>query len=256
MYVLQLILSIVVGAVAYDQLNDAIGDSAELEVLATGFDRSVFSDLINNYPEIVNNIGAKMIILMVLYWLVSVLLQGGLIASITKQQYLISNIFNNGIKYYLKNLLVVFISLLFLILLLALIWLPFFRIVGNPLVTFDTEKPFIFWILALATISSLLILSLWIGSVITRKYISKDHSIKSSIRLGIIEVKNNFISLFGYGLLILSLHIILTYIYAVSVSDWGAESIVIVIMLLIIQQLFAIARWILRTAGYIVLIRS
>ena len=74
-YGVQLVLGIIVAVIAYRQFNGAIGSSLELDRLANGFDRSIFSDMINKFPVIIEHIQSRFALMVVLFLLSSIFQQ-------------------------------------------------------------------------------------------------------------------------------------------------------------------------------------
>ena len=110
-YAVQLVLGIVVAVTAFRQFNGAIGNSLELDRLANGFDRSIFSDMINEFPTIIEQIQSRFVLVVVLFLLLSIFLHTGLLSNIRKGNYSISKYFQDAKKYFFKFLGVVLISL-------------------------------------------------------------------------------------------------------------------------------------------------
>ena len=81
-YGVQLVLGIIVAVIAYRQFNGAIGSSLELDRLANGFDRSIFSDMINKFPVIIEHIQSRFALMVVLFLLLSIFLHAGLLSNI------------------------------------------------------------------------------------------------------------------------------------------------------------------------------
>ena len=249
-YIIQLIVASYIGLVVFNNLDATIGDSLSTDILARGFDRSVFSDIINNYPEFIANIKSPFFISIIIYLLLSIFLNGGLIFNINKENKSIFHFIKNGVKYYFSFLVISFLSILLIAFILAIIFIPFLKFIGDPLETFSSEKSFIITLFILMLISILLIGIVWILSVLSRLNIAEGKSLKASLQEGLMQLKMSFNSYFLFTITILLFHVFITWFYAVYINDWGADTWSIVIALISIQQIFVIVRIWLRCVAY------
>lgn len=250
LYSIQLILGIVVAIIAYIQFGGAIGSSLELNRLSKGFDRSIFSDMINEFPVIITQILNRFGWTVILFLLLSTFLHAGLLGNIRKKQYCISSFFINAKKFYFKLLVVVLISLIKMIVTVAIIWVPFFKWLGNPLETFHSEKTLMLTILGLVMLNVLLIVVIWLWSVLSRYQIIDGNRIVVSMKNGWRDLKNNFWHYYLIGLALLILHVLVTWLYTLIVNDWGAGTWFCVLGLVFIQQIFSIIRIWIRSLGF------
>ena len=249
-YAVQLVLGIVVAVTAFRQFNGAIGNSLELDRLANGFDRSIFSDMINEFPTIIEQIQSRFVLVVVLFLLLSIFLHTGLLSNIRKGNYSISKYFQDAKKYFFKFLGVVLISLFLSVVALAIIWVPFFILLGDPLETFHSEKTLILTVMALVILSALLLIVIWLWSVLSRYHIVDGNRLLVSMKAGWVLLKSNFARYYIVGVGLILLHVIITWLYTSVVDDWGAETWFSVLGLVIIQQLFSLIRVWIRTFGY------
>ena len=249
-YAVQLVLGIVVAVIAFRQFNGAIGNSLELDRLANGFDRSIFSDMINEFPTIIEQIQSRFVLVVVLFLLLSIFLHTGLLSNIRKGNYSISKYFQDAKKYFFKFLGVVLISLFLSVVALAIIWVPFFILLGDPLETFHSEKTLILTVMALVILSALLLIVIWLWSVLSRYHIVDGNRLLVSMKAGWVILKSNFARYYIVGVGLILLHVIITWLYTSVVDDWGAETWFSVLGLVIIQQLFSLIRVWIRTFGY------
>ncbi len=249
-YIAQLIIGIIVAMSAYQQFDSAIGSSLELDRLAKGFDRSIFSDMVNEFPIIIGKIKGRFLLGVAFFLLLSVFLHSGLLGNIRNRQYSITSFFTNAKKYFVKFLGVVFISLIKLVVTLAIIWVPFFKLLGNPLETFHSEKTLILTIVGLIILSVLLIIVVWLWSVISRYQIADGSGWVISMKNGWRILKSNFLKYYMLGIILILLHAFLTWVYTLAVDDWGAETWFCILGLVLIQQLFSIVRVWIRAVGY------
>jgi len=249
-YGVQLVLGIIVAVIAYRQFNGAIGSSLELDRLANGFDRSIFSDMINKFPVIIEHIQSRFALMVVLFLLLSIFLHAGLLSNIRYGYYSIFKYFQNANIFFFKFLKVVLISLFFKIVVLAIIWVPFFMFIGDPLETFHSEKTLIFTVIGLVILSVLFLIVIWLWSVLSRYHIVDENRSFVSMKAGWRLLISNFARYYLVGCGLILLHVIITWLYTTVVDDWGAETWFSVLALVIMQQLFSLIRIWIRAFGY------
>ena len=249
-YGVQLVLGIIVAVIAYRQFNGAIGSSLELDRLANGFDRSIFSDMINKFPVIIEHIQSRFALMVVLCLLLSIFLHAGLLSNIRYGYYSIFKYFQNANIFFFKFLKVVLISLFFKIVVLAIIWVPFFMLIGDPLETFHSEKTLIFTVIGLVILSTLFLIVIWLWSVLSRYHIVDENRSLVSMKAGWRLLISNFARYYIVGCGLILLHVIITWLYTSVVDDWGAETWFSVLALVIMQQLFSLIRIWIRAFGY------
>ena len=249
-YGVQLVLGIIVAVIAYRQFNGAIGSSLELDRLANGFDRSIFSDMINKFPVIIEHIQSRFALMVVLFLLLSIFLHAGLLSNIRYGYYSIFKYFQNANIFFFKFLKVVLISLFLKIVVLAIIWVPFFMLIGDPLETFHSEKTLIFTVIGLVILSTLFLIVIWLWSVLSRYHIVDENRSLVSMKAGWRLLISNFARYYLVGCGLILLHVIITWLYTSVVDDWGAETWFSVLALVIMQQLFSLIRIWIRAFGY------
>ena len=249
-YGVQLVLGSIVAVIAYRQFNGAIGSSLELDRLANGFDRSIFSDMINKFPVIIEHIQSRFASMVVLFLMLSIFLHAGLLSNIRNGYYSIFKYFQNANIYFFKFLKVVLISLILKIVVLAIIWVPFFMLIGDPLETFHSEKTFIFTVIGLVILSALFLIVIWLWSVLSRYHIVDENRSLVSMKAGWRLLISNFARYYIVGCGLILLHVIITWLYTLVVYDWGAKTWFSVLALVIIQQLFSLIRIWIRAFGY------
>ena len=249
-YGVQLVLGSIVAVIAYRQFNGAIGSSLELDRLANGFDRSIFSDMINKFPVIIEHIQSRFALMVVLFLMLSIFLHAGLLSNIRYGYYSIFKYFQNANIYFFKFLKVVLISLILKIVVLAIIWVPFFMLIGGPLETFHSEKTLIFTVIGLVILSALCLIVIWLWSVLSRYHIVDENRLLVSMKSGWRLLISNFARYYIVGCGLILLHVIITWLYTLVVDDWGAETWFTVLALVIMQQLFSLIRIWIRVFGY------
>tara|TARA_R110000737_G_C14543227_1_gene479422 strand:+ start:531 stop:1238 length:708 start_codon:yes stop_codon:yes gene_type:complete len=222
-----------------------------LEHLANGFDRTVIMDMINSNDDVFSSIISWVTILIPIYLIISILLQGGLLFNINRGEVGFKSQIKNGTKYLLPFFGIALFSIVLIILFLVVVGLPFRAIVGDPLTTFSSEKPFVLSLIALAIGFSIWLVVVWSFSISTRYNYINGASFWKSINSGFTSVRNHLFELLSIGYLLLGAHLLLAFIYYLIMGDRGAPSWLIVIFGILVQQLFSFARVFIRGFGYI-----
>lgn len=250
-YICQLIFGLLIGCIFYCAVNNNLGQSMALELLASGFDRTVIMDMINGENEVFSTLISWTIILIPLYLFISTLLQGGLLFNINRGEVGFKSQIINGAKYILPFFGVALFSFTLIVFFTIVVGLPFKAIVGDPLTTFSSEKPFVLLLIALTAGFSVWLIMVWGFSISTRYNYINGSSFWSSVKSGFTFVKNHLFELLSVGYLLLGVHILIAFIYYLIMGDRGAPSWIIVIFGILVQQLFSFTRIFIRGFGYI-----
>ena len=206
--------------------------------------------MINKFPVIIEHIQSRFSSMVVLFLILSIFLHAGLLSNIRNGYYSIFKYFQNANIYFFKFLKVVLISLILKIVVLAIIWVPFFMLIGDPLETFHSEKTFIFTVIGLVILSALFLIVIWLWSVLSRYHIVDKNRLLVSMKAGWRLLISNFARYYIVGCGLILLHVIITWLYTLVVDDWGAETWFTVLALVIMQQLFSLIRIWIRAFGY------
>jgi hypothetical protein len=206
--------------------------------------------MINKFPVIIEHIQSRFALMVVLFLLLSIFLHAGLLSNIRYGYYSIFKYFQNANIFFFKFLKVVLISLFLKIVVLAIIWVPFFMLIGDPLETFHSEKTLIFTVIGLVILSTLFLIVIWLWSVLSRYHIVDENRSLVSMKAGWRLLISNFARYYLVGCGLILLHVIITWLYTSVVDDWGAETWFSVLALVIMQQLFSLIRIWIRAFGY------
>jgi len=250
-YICQLIFGLLVGCIFYSIVNENIGQSMALERLALGFDRTVIMDMINSNDTVFSKVFSWAMVITPIYLIVSTWLQGGLLFNIKKGETGVKSQLKNGIKHLIPFLGFALFSIVLILLFVIIIGLPFRYIVGDPLITFSSEKPFVFSIIVLLAILSICIITIWGLSISARYNYIQGSSFLQSISLGTSLIKNHFFKILSIGYLLIGIHLLMALVYYLIMGDRGAPSWLFVIFVILVQQLFSFARVYIRSFGYI-----
>lgn len=249
-YIIQLIFGMLAAALAYTNIKKEIGSTLELDRLASGFDRSVFSDLMNRSPELIDVFLNRFSIGLSIFLVLSIFLHAGLLGNIKNEEFSISNFINNCKNYFIKFAGVAIITIIKIIAIVILIWKPFTNWMGDPLQTFHSDKTFILTMLFLIVFTILLLSIIWLWSVLARYTIIAKGNFLISMKSAWKTLKMSFMKYFGVGVLVMLSHLILIWLYTFIVDDWGAATWFCILGLVFIQQLFSLCRIWIRVFAY------
>ncbi len=250
-YIIQAITAAISGVVLYFAMDKSIGHSTALDALAKGFDRTVFMDMLNTHGD--NFTLAKSVIIggILFYFFIGTFLHTGLLVNISKRETSLGLFFSNAVKYFIPFLGIATIFTLIALLILGLIIFPFNLLVGDPLVTFSSEKPYVLWVTTLIGVFSVIMIILWGWSISSRLAYLSEGSVFKAIKSGYKTIKLNFIKLFVIGLSIFLLHILFMIGYLFTNADLGAQTWAVVFLGIAMQQVFSLLRVSMRTVGYV-----
>ena len=249
-YFVQLFFGLLVSVSFYVESTNAMGKSMVLDQLAKGFDRTVFMDLLNSNDYFLSKISIIAFSLLVVYLFIGVLLQGGWLANIRNKTFTIKSLLSNGVRYFGPFLGMAILSILLVAIVGGLVGYVFTITVGDPLVTFSSEKPYVIWIFLLLVLFILWSISIWSWSVISRCHYNDGNSFLSSLKLGFRTLKKQWIKFQVIGMLIAGIHVLFMFIYYWIMGDRGAPSWFIVLIGIFIPQVFNYLRVVLRGFGY------
>ena len=234
----------------YNVMYSSLHGSMVLDRLAMGFDRTVIMDVLNTESNILDSTVLVAIILAAVYLIISIFIQGGWLGNIRKRNFGVKSQLSNGRKYFLPFTGIAAISLLLVFLYALIVGTGFTFIVGDPLATFSSEKPYVLWLVALAFIWTLWCFVVWAWSVSSRYHYIDGQNFISALKKGMHSIKTQMMEYLFLGGLLLISHVFLMVVYYMLMGDRGAPSWWIVIIGIIIQQSFAIIHITLRGFGY------
>lgn len=249
-YFVQLLLGLIVGLTFCSALSSSLDYSMVLDQLAKGFDRTVFMDLINSKSIFLDSTKRVALSLIGAYLLISTLLQAGWLANIKDGNYSIKSLLRSGIKLFFPFLGIALLSIILIVIYAAVVGISFTKVVGDPLATFSSEKPLVFWIIALIGTFILWSIAIWSWSVSSRFQYIAGNPFFTSLKLGFKTVRKKFFKFQSLGLLVIGTHVFLMFLYYFIMGDRGAPNWCIVLFGILIQQVFAFVRVALRGFGY------
>lgn len=250
-YFVQLLVGLAVSITFYSEFSQHIDKSMILDQLAKGFDRTVFMDLLNSNDSIMEKTKTTVLSLLGIYLFIGVFLQGGWLANIRKKTFTIHALLSNGMKLFAPFLAIAAIALLLVVTVGGLIGFLFTIIVGDPLVTFSSEKPYVIWIVLLIVLFLLWSIFIWAWGVISRCHLIDGNSFLTSLKLGFHTLRKRWLKFQAIGMLIAGIHVLLMLVYYWIMGDRGAPSWFVVLIGIFVQQVFNYLRVVLRGFAYL-----
>lgn len=249
-YLAQLVLGLVVASVFFNEMSYHLNQSMAIDHLGKGFDRTVLTDLIYSTDDFLGKTKIVGFCVLVAYLFIGAFLQAGWLANIRKQKFEVSSLFRNGSKYIVPFLGIAFISFFIIALIGGLIAFLFTKAVGDPLVTFSSEKPYVIWIVCLSILFIIWLVTVWSWSVISRCHYIDGQSFFTSLKSGLLTLGHQWYKFQAIGLLMIGIHVVFMFLYYWIMGDRGAPVWGVVLFGIFIQQVFNYFRIVLRGLGY------
>jgi hypothetical protein len=249
-YMIQMVVALMVGLSFYYSTRNALDGSMVLDQLANGFDRTVIMDVLNTNNSVLHSTRTIAFVFLGIYLLISILLHAGWLANIKKKKYSLKSLLSDGMHFFFPFLGIALLSILLLLAVGGVLGYGFAKIVGDPLMTFSSEKPLVFWIFGLAAFFVLCSILIWSWSVASRLYFISGETFFSALKQGFRSVVNKLLKCTAIGLLLIGIHMVMMVLYYYIMGDRGAPSWWIVIFGILVQQILAFTRVAIRGLGY------
>ena len=242
-YFIQILLAIIVAIQFSKVFGEGIGFTATGFNLLTGYDHSIIADFRRVWNEGLLDVHSGFVWICIIFLMVSVFLNGGMIHAVTTQNRKIGTFIQSGARYYFPFIVVLIFSLLGIILWGALTLLPLTNLYDLMFEARISESQ-VFWIfLASGLLFTLGFALIFNWSVLSRiAYIRSEGPIFQCMGFAMRDIFRKFPRGLGLFLLYLSLQIILILIYWTLDGFLGMRSRMLVIIFFLVQQLFVGAR--------------
>lgn len=249
-YLISLLLSGIFSFKVFKVLNENIGNSMILERMKGGFNKQVFWDILNGNKHLQHDLILQFSTLLLIYLFVSMVLNGGLISNISKKQTTIKLLIKDGLKNLFPFFIISLISSTILVLSLTLIWVGYFKVMGNPIEDYTTEKPFVYSFIIMALISFLVLGKVWGFSVLCRISFLYKRDIFSSLIAGSTLLKKYILEIIITWLLLLITGILISYTFLTINASQSSETIAMVIATVLLMQLLMWIKSFIKAIGY------
>lgn len=249
-YLISLLISFILSFKVYEILNDNIGNALILERMKGGFNKQVFWDILNQYKHLKTDLIIQFGILLLTYLLLSIILQGGLIYNISKNQKSILGMLKAGIKHVYPFFIIASISLIILLLSLAILWIVYFKILGHPFDNYTTEKPFVISFIIMDLISFIVMGKVWAFSVLCRLSYIHQHNIIKSLETGANLLKKNILKILIVWVLILIVGFLLSGIFLFLNASNSSDTLLMTLSTALLMQLLMWIKSLIKAIGY------
>jgi hypothetical protein len=215
-----------------------------------GFNKQVFWDILNQYKHLKTDLIIQFGILLLTYLLLSIILQGGLIYNISKNQKSILGMLKAGIKHVYPFFIIASISLIILLLSLAILWIVYFKILGHPFDNYTTEKPFVISFIIMDLISFIVMGKVWAFSVLCRLSYIHQHNIIKSLETGANLLKKNILKILIVWVLILIVGFLLSGIFLFLNASNSSDTLLMTLSTALLMQLLMWIKSLIKAIGY------
>lgn len=196
-----------------------------MDTLLSGFDRTVFGDLITNNENWSANLYIYILIGSLIYLLISVFMNAVYITSIVNIENSVKSNFKMGAKYYFSFLGFALFFYFIILLLTGVIGFLYFSVLGDPAADYKTEKPFVYSLMTILFLVFLLINHIWVLSLNARRnYIEGNlffNAIKRAFRQMSKKIISNTVMILLLWLMIFGLFLLMKEVHKFnSASSW------------------------------------
>lgn len=256
-YLLQLIIALPLGMQVYQVIEASIGNSLSMNIIEDGFNRTVFEDFLNIHGASITPLLGTVRFIIPAYLLLSVFLHAGVIGNILKGQSSIKDFFQNALHYFISflgiNVAMFIISLVWII----VVWIPYLFFIGNPTEDHSSEKVFVFSVILFAIVFLIGIVFIWIWSLnVKYQKVVEGKNIWHSLKSGWYLSKRTGKHQLVLFLIFMTIHLATILLYFLVTDPIGASSMLLILFVMLLQQLFALFRIGLRVSLYGSLLKS
>lgn len=212
LYFVHLIGGLLPGIRMKSMMKAAIGNSTVGKTLLREYNSDTFTDLIYHEGMDVQALIIYFLPTLIFSLLVYIFISGGIISNITSKQNGIINLLYNGWKNLSGFFKTSLLGFLIFAVTCSLLWIPFLLYSGDPIKTYETEKPFIqiVIVLLLFTISLLFIVASWIAKAKSLIVLENSKPFISAFQW----LKNNLISILMFCFVIIIIVVFISGIYS------------------------------------------
>ncbi len=251
LYAVNILTALILVVPFFQTLKIAANNTVEIESLLTGFDFNFFVDLAQTSAQKFLNIFSSLKWIVLVYWLLSIFFLGGIIKVFNKDKFSWRAFFVGSFKYFLRFLFISLIFLILQVLLFLMIWIPFVLATG---VTKDliTNEQNLFIIAGILIIfHGILSVTLQMASDYSKYYlVFENKNIFRAILSGFGFVSRNYYKTFSIFIVNQIVPVFAFYIYFNLSRDITTQTIVGIVIMFIIQQIYIFCRIIFKTWRY------
>lgn len=238
-YLILTVLTFVIGSRVYETMMSNLGNSIEMNTLIEGFNRTTLFDMFNAQEGITNQVFNPIKWVLPIYLLVSILLNGGLLANVVKAETSINDFFRNGIKFVVPFAGISAILILLVVLWSIIVFLPYGLILGDPIADYKTEIPFLYSLLVIVVIWMVGVATLWCWAIASKIHLIHSQNFFTSLKSGFTSLKASILKMLGWTLLVILLNVLLLIVSLLlnkmnSASTWLMTILTFILMQIVI----------------------
>ncbi len=252
-YFFQLCLALTVGLQIFSIFESSIGNSLEINKLLQHYDYTVITDFLKVHGASITPLIGQLRWLIIVYLLFAIFIDAGLLTAASKgKEATLSTFWQGGASYFFPFLKIAAVFFALFAGWTALIFMPTLTYMQPALDYFPNEKYVIYgtFFCLFVYFMGLCLLFLW--SVSSRFWkISHNDSVLSSLKNGWIIFGKNKKAMWRLWAFFCALQVVLIAVYGLLESYIGMTTPFLILLVALIQQLFAFARVMLRQILYI-----
>ena len=242
-YFVQLFLAGFVALKFANIIKSNLWQSLNFKKLLTGYDHAVLSDFRRVFAEDLQGLNSNIALIFIIYLLFSILLNGGLLASILDKNKSVQNFFRKGLTHYLKIGLVIVISLILLVIWAGITLFPLRNLIQKVMDGVITEPQLLIYLLLGGSAFYLGFCLIFCWSTLARMHVIQGiYSVWKSFQKAFSKVLKRIFGCIGLVSLFVLVQVILILLYLFIEDIIGMKSAPLVVLFLVIQQIFVLIR--------------
>jgi len=252
LYAINFGFAILLATLFFSSMKGAVGQSLELETVLSRFNYTFFVDLMNQSGEVFKNIFKQIKWFVIIFWFLNIFLSGGILQTISKQKFRISDFFAASGRNFFRFLGTSILNILLHIIVGLIIYVPIFYIIKALSLGFTTETSYYFMV-----IIAILLHSFALGIVIMINDYSKIYFLSNETKnifkafwQSIKFVFSKLLKTYVLFILLILPSFIIFYLYINLYGDIQMASTIGIIAMFFIQQAFIFLRIWLRVWIY------
>lgn len=244
LYAFNIISGLIVAAPFFNILTEGFGQSMIGNELSTGFNFTSVMEFFQNNSNSFSGIVSQLKWTAILYLIVNTLFVGGILRTLNKQTYTISQFFAGAGYYFFRFFYLTLIMMLIHFLVALLVYIPTFITIGGISDSVESEKTFFVVFFVGFTIHLLLLFYMMMVSDYAKLYLMLNDS--KRVFKGLFEsfkfTTRNSYKTYPLFLMLLVIPAIIFYLYLNLDRDIGMKTFAGIVLMFVVQQLFIFLR--------------
>lgn len=237
-YFVNLLLAGMIILPFYGIMDAEFGQSTEVRSLLKDFDYSLFADFYNNSQAGISLLLGQIKWSMLIYWLLSIFLAGGIIRTLNQDKFTMTSFFSGAGYSFFKFLRISIIMLILQILLIMLVYILAFSIISSIADRANAEGGIIFTLVTAVIIHVLLMIILLTAGDYSKYYAALYDTSKTfkAIKGGFSYVFKNFFKTYTLYLMLIIVPALLIYAYFRIDAEIGTQTKMGILIMFFVQQ--------------------